>query len=91
MIRYATLFATIRYNSTFDPRQAPSRALPWSRQTMTFRRAPNTPIYGSSRLVLHDDGRIVEQRDYFDLWGDIFNGAPGLRRPYRSFMRRVFG
>lgn len=61
------------------------------KMTMTFRKTPNTPIYGSTRLVLHEDGRIVAQRDYFDLWGDIFNGIPGFRRLYRGFMRRFFG
>ena len=61
------------------------------KMTMTFRRTPSTPIFGSTRLVLHDDGRIIEQRDYYDLWGDIFNGIPGFRKLYRSFMRRFFG
>ena len=59
--------------------------------TMVFRRSPSTPVYGSSRLTLNDDGFIVSQRDYFDLWGAIFNGIPGFRRLYRSFMLRVFG
>jgi limonene-1,2-epoxide hydrolase len=61
------------------------------KMTMTFRKTPSTPIYGSTRLVLHEDGRIIEQRDYYDLWGDIFNGVPGFRKLYRSFMRRFFG
>jgi hypothetical protein len=59
--------------------------------TMVFKKSPSTPIYGSTRLVLHDDGRIIEQRDYYDLWGDIFNGIPYFKGPYRRFMRRVFG
>jgi limonene-1,2-epoxide hydrolase len=59
--------------------------------TMVFRKSPSTPIYGSTRLTLHEDGRIAEQRDYYDLWGDIFNGIPYFRRPYRRFMRRFFG
>jgi limonene-1,2-epoxide hydrolase len=61
------------------------------KMTMTFRKTPSTPIYGSTRLTLHEDGRIIEQRDYYDLWGDIFNGVPGFRKLYRSFMRRFFG
>jgi limonene-1,2-epoxide hydrolase len=61
------------------------------KMTMTFRKTPSTPIYGSTRLVLNEDGRIIEQRDYYDLWGDIFNGIPGFRKLYRSFMRRFFG
>ena len=59
--------------------------------TMSFKKYPNTPVYGSTKLTLHEDGRIIEQRDYFDLWGDIFNGIPFFKKSYRMFMRRVFG
>jgi limonene-1,2-epoxide hydrolase len=59
--------------------------------TMSFRRSPSTPMYGSTRLTLDEDGRIIEQRDYYDLWGDIFNGIPGFNRLYRRFMTRFFG
>ncbi|MFO7638836.1 MAG: nuclear transport factor 2 family protein [bacterium] len=61
------------------------------KMTMVFRRFPSTPVYGSTRLTLHEDGRIIEQRDYYDLWGDIFNGVPWFRGIYRRFMRRFFG
>jgi limonene-1,2-epoxide hydrolase len=61
------------------------------KMTMVFRKFPATPIYGSTRLTLHADGRIIEQRDYYDLWGDIFNGVPWFRGSYRRFMRRFFG
>ena len=37
------------------------------------------------------DGWIVHQRDYFDLWGDIFNGIPGWRRISRRLLHRLFG
>jgi limonene-1,2-epoxide hydrolase len=59
--------------------------------TMSFRKSPDTPIFGATKLVLHEDGRIIEQRDYYDLWGDIFNGIPGFRKLYRKFMHRFFG
>jgi hypothetical protein len=59
--------------------------------TTEFRRAPSTPLYGMSRLTLNEDGKIIEQRDYYDLWGDIYNGIPGWRRLYRWFMRKFFG
>ncbi len=61
------------------------------KMTMSFRRSPSTPMYGSTRLTLHEDGRIIEQRDYYDLWGDIFRGIPGFNRLYRGFMTRFFG
>ena len=64
--------------------------LEWT-MVMIFRRTPSTPVYGCTRLTLGPDGRIIEQRDYFDLWGDVFNGIPGWRRIYRRFMRRLFG
>ena len=64
--------------------------LEWT-MVMIFRRTPSTPVYGCTRLTLGADGRITQQRDYFDLWGDVFNGIPGWRRIYRRFMRRLFG
>lgn len=61
------------------------------KMTMSFRKFPDTPIYGSTRLTIGPDGRITYQRDYYDLWGDIFNGIPGFGKMYRRFMRRYFG
>jgi hypothetical protein len=59
--------------------------------TMKFRIFPSTPMYGASRLTLHENGQIIEQRDYYDIWGDINNGIPIYRRFYRWFMRVFFG
>jgi len=59
--------------------------------TMSFNKYPSTPVYGSTKLVINDDGRIIYQRDYFDLWGDIFNGIPYFKKIYRKFMRKHFG
>jgi len=59
--------------------------------TMVFRRLPNTSIHGCSRLRIGGDGRIIEQRDYYDLWGDIFDRVPVIRTVYRKFMKVFFG
>lgn len=59
--------------------------------TMMFNKFPSTPIYGCTMLTLHPDGRIIRQRDYYDLWGDIFNGIPWFKKPYRKFMHKKFG
>jgi limonene-1,2-epoxide hydrolase len=59
--------------------------------TMSFNKYPPTPLYGSTKLVINEDGRIIYQRDYFDLWGDIFNGIPYFKKHYRKFMRKKFG
>jgi limonene-1,2-epoxide hydrolase len=59
--------------------------------TMIFKKFPSSTIYGSTKLTLHQDGRIIEQRDYFDLWGDIFNNIPWFAKPYRRFMKKKFG
>ena len=59
--------------------------------TMTFTKYPSTPLYGSSRLTLDENGQIKEQRDYYDLWGDIFNNIPYFKRPYRKFVAKKFG
>jgi len=59
--------------------------------TMAFRKFPDTPMEGCTRLVLHEDGRIAQQRDYYDLWGSVFDGIPRFGPRYRRFMRRYFG
>jgi len=61
------------------------------KMTMMFNKFPSTPIYGCTKLTLHEDGRIIRQRDYYDLWGDIFNGIPWFKKRYRKFMRKKFG
>jgi limonene-1,2-epoxide hydrolase len=61
------------------------------KMTMSFKKFPDTPIFGATKLVFHEDGRIIEQRDYYDLWGDIFNGIPWFHKGYRRFMQRKFG
>jgi limonene-1,2-epoxide hydrolase len=61
------------------------------KMTMMFRKFPSTPMFGVTRLTIAEDGRIIHQRDYYDLWGDIFNGIPWFKRPYRRFMHRYFG
>jgi len=59
--------------------------------TMIFRKYPSTPIYGSTKLTLSEDGFILEQRDYYDLWGDIFNNIPHFNKMYRKFLVKKFG
>ncbi len=61
------------------------------KMTMSFRKSPDTPLYGCTKLTLGDNGQIISQRDYYDLWGDIFNGIPMFKTMYRRFLVRVFG
>ena len=58
---------------------------------MTFKKWPSSSLFGCTKLTLAEDGRIIKQRDYFDLWGDIFNNIPWFHRSYRKFMHRYFG
>lgn len=61
------------------------------KMTMSFRFFPKKPIYGATRLTFDSEGMIIEQRDYYDLWGDIYDEIPMIRRIYRWFMRSFFG
>ena len=58
---------------------------------MTFRKWPSSSIFGATKITIAEDNRIIHQRDYFDLWGDIFNNIPYFHKPYRRFMKRYFG
>jgi hypothetical protein len=59
--------------------------------TLKFKKYPGSVLYGSSRVTLNDEGRIIEQRDYYDLWGDIFDNIPRFGKAYRRFMKKKFG
>jgi hypothetical protein len=59
--------------------------------TISFKKNPSSVLYGSSRLTLNSEGKIAEQRDYYDLWGDIFDNIPKFGKVYRKFMKRKFG
>jgi hypothetical protein len=59
--------------------------------TIKFKKNPSSVLYGSSRLTLNKEGKITEQRDYYDLWGDIFDNIPRFGKAYRRFMKRKFG
>ncbi|HUX95791.1 MAG TPA: nuclear transport factor 2 family protein [Bacteroidales bacterium] len=59
--------------------------------TISFKKNPSSVLYGSSRLTLNNEGKITEQRDYYDLWGDIFDNIPRFGKAYRKFMKRKFG
>lgn len=59
--------------------------------TLSFKKYPSSILYGSSRLTLNEEGKIAEQRDYYDLWGDIFDNIPRFGKAYRRFMKKKFG
>lgn len=59
--------------------------------TIGFKKYPNSALYGMSRLTVNEEGKIIEQRDYYDLWGDIFDNIPRFGKAYRKFMKKKFG
>ena len=64
--------------------------LEWE-MTIKYKKNPSSVLYGSSRLTLNEEGKITEQRDYYDLWGDIFDNIPRFGKAYRKFMIKKFG
>lgn len=64
--------------------------LEWE-MTIKFKKNPSSVLYGTSRLTLNTEGKIIEQRDYYDLWGDIFDNIPRFGKAYRKFMKKKFG
>ncbi len=58
---------------------------------LSFKKYPSSSIYGLSRLTINEERKIIEQRDYYDLWGDIFDNIPRFSKLYRRFMKKKFG
>ena len=59
--------------------------------TISYKKNPSSVLYGASRVTINQEGKITEQRDYYDLWGDIFDNIPRFGKAYRRFMKRKFG
>lgn len=59
--------------------------------TMIFKNTPSSVLYGTTKLTLDEAGQITHQRDYYDLWGDIFDNIPFMAKRYRKFMAKKFG
>jgi limonene-1,2-epoxide hydrolase len=59
--------------------------------TISYKKNPSSVLYGASRVTVNETGKISEQRDYYDLWGDIFDNIPRFGKAYRKFMRKKFG
>jgi len=59
--------------------------------TLSFKKYPNSSIFGLSRITLNENRMIIEQRDYYDLWGDIFDNIPKFAKHYRKFVKKKFG
>ncbi len=59
--------------------------------TISYKKYPSSILYGASRLTLNEYGKIIQQRDYYDLWGDIFDNIPRFGKLYRKFMKKKFG
>jgi hypothetical protein len=57
---------------------------------ISYKKFPTSSLYGASRITLRE-GKIIEQRDYYDLWGDIIDNIPFLNKGYRRFMKKRFG
>ncbi len=64
--------------------------LEWE-MTLSFKKYPSSILYGVSRVTLNEMDKIIEQRDYYDLWGDIFDNIPKFSVMYRKFMKKKFG
>lgn len=58
--------------------------------TLEFRRTPMTPMHGCSKFTLSEDGRIIGQRDYYDMWGDVFANIPVMKKLYPAMMTKLF-
>ena len=56
--------------------------------TMEMRLGPSplSIIEGVTRLRLDAQGRVIEHRDYFDLWGDSLKSVPLVGSLYRRFV-----
>jgi limonene-1,2-epoxide hydrolase len=59
--------------------------------TMRLRmgKGPRTTLEGTSKLTLDQHGKVIDHRDYFDLWGDAIGSLPVVGRAYRALIQKM--
>lgn len=62
--------------------------LAWTMK-LRFGAAPKLTLEGTTRLQLDSQGKVIEHRDYFDLWGDTLDAVPGVSKVYRAIMKKL--
>jgi limonene-1,2-epoxide hydrolase len=53
------------------------------------RPAPAVTFQGATKFVLDGQGKIVEHRDYCDLWGALLDAVPGVGKAYRWVLNKL--
>lgn len=81
---------SLKMTVTQVAQEGPIIFLEWV-MTLKYKRYPESSVYGCSKVTLDSQGKIMDQRDYYDLWGDIFDNIPFIGRLYRMFMHSRFG
>ena len=59
--------------------------------TLSFKKFPKSRLFGLRSITLNEESKIIAQRDYYDLWGDIIDNIPFLAEKYRKFIKKRFG
>ncbi len=58
----------------------------WTTEMVINSRIPTLADDGCTRLLLDEDGRVIDHRDYFDLWGDMIDAFPRASKVYRKLV-----
>lgn len=61
----------------------------WTNETTINKRIPPLVNEGVTRLIVDDDGMVIDHRDYFDLWGDMIDAFPRVSKLYRRAVRHM--
>lgn len=61
----------------------------WRMEIVVNPRLPMLWNDGVTRLLVGEDGLVVDQRDYFDLWGDMIDAFPKASKIYRKLVGKM--
>ena len=61
----------------------------WTTRMRIRDRLPELANHGVTRLRLDEDGRVIDHRDFFDLWGDMIDAFPRVSKVYRSLVQHM--
>jgi limonene-1,2-epoxide hydrolase len=89
LLRFAQRCKELRVHVHNVVQDGPVIFVEWRMEIVVNPRLPMLWNDGCTRLLVGDDGLVIDHRDYFDLWGDMIDAFPRASKVYRKIVAHM--
>jgi limonene-1,2-epoxide hydrolase len=89
LLRFAQRCKELRVHVHNVVQDGPVIFVEWRMEIVVNPRFPMLWNDGCTRLLVDDQGMVIDHRDYFDLWGDMIDAFPRASKMYRKVVAHM--